>query len=134
MPRYMLDTNIVSHAMRREPAVLARLASVSADDCCISAVTRSELRYGVALHPGATRLARLVGAYLDTAETLPWAGAEADRHGQIRAALRLKGTPNGGFDEMIAAHALAAGCILVTANVRHFARVEGLTVEDWTQV
>ena len=32
---------------------------------------------------------------------------------------------------LIAAHALALDAILVTANTREFARVEGLQLENW---
>ncbi len=32
---------------------------------------------------------------------------------------------------MIAGHALAAGCVLVTNNAREFERVEGLILENW---
>ncbi len=39
--------------------------------------------------------------------------------------------PIGGNDTMIAGHALAAECVLVTNNMREFARVEGLRVKDW---
>ena len=41
------------------------------------------------------------------------------------------GTPIGGNDIMIAGHALAAECVLVTNNTREFARVQGLRFEDW---
>ena len=43
----------------------------------------------------------------------------------------MAGTPIGDFDEMIAAHALSIGAVLVTDNVRYFARVEGLALENW---
>jgi len=33
---------------------------------------------------------------------------------------------------MIAGHALAADCVLVSNNLREFARVRELRVEDWT--
>ncbi len=35
---------------------------------------------------------------------------------------------------MIAGHALAAECVLVTNNTREFARVQGLRFEDWAAV
>jgi predicted nucleic acid-binding protein len=37
------------------------------------------------------------------------------------------------FDAAVAAHALAEGCVLVTANLKHMTRVAGLEVEDWSQ-
>ncbi|MGR4913980.1 VapC toxin family PIN domain ribonuclease, partial [Klebsiella pneumoniae] len=49
----------------------------------------------------------------------------------IRVALHLAGTPIGPNDTAIAGHAIAAGAVLVTNNVREFARVPGLTLEDW---
>lgn len=131
--RYMLDTNAVSVALRGHEALDARLSQLEGRDWCISAITRAELRYGLALKPEAKQLPRLVNAFLEVAHTAPWDAAAADAHGKLRAALRRAGTPIGDFDEMIAAHALALGAALVTDNVQHFRRVEGLTVENWVR-
>ncbi|MBC7667418.1 MAG: PIN domain-containing protein, partial [Gemmatimonadaceae bacterium] len=51
--------------------------------------------------------------------------------GEIRAKLESVGTPIGGNDMLIAAHALAGDDILVTNNDREFSRVEGLSIENW---
>jgi tRNA(fMet)-specific endonuclease VapC len=127
----MLDTNMVSAALKGHADVDARLAQLSPARWCISAITRAELRYGVALKPGATRLASLVDAFLQTTTTLAWDEAAADAHGRLRAQLRQAGTPIGDFDEMIAAHAIASAAVLVTDNTRHFERVAGLQLENW---
>ena len=37
------------------------------------------------------------------------------------------------MDTLIAAHARAAGLILITNNVREFERVPGLRIENWAQ-
>jgi tRNA(fMet)-specific endonuclease VapC len=131
--RYMLDSNIVSHAIRRQPNVVARLESVSVEECCISAVVRGELRFGVANNPSATKLARLVEAFFDTVVTLPWNARVADAYGELRASLQRAGKRSGELDEMIAAHAWTEGLVLLTANARHFEHIEGLVVEDWTK-
>ena len=129
----MLDTNAASAAMRGVAGIDARLARLDPAQWCISAVTRSELRYGVALRPAATKLAQYVEAFLQAASTMPWDEKAADRHGRLRAQLRGPGTPIGDFDEMIAAHALSLGAVLVTDNVQHFGRVEGLVIENWVR-
>lgn len=58
---------------------------------------------------------------------------EAARHyGRIRAALKRAGTPIGGNDLLIAAHALSLGVTLVTNNQREFSRVPDLHIEQWS--
>ena len=129
--QYLLDTNTVSAVMRGHAGVDARLLELDPATWAISAITHSEIRYGLALRPQATRLARAAEAFFAVAATLPWDVAAAEAHGQLRAALRQAGTPIGDLDEMIAAHALALGVALVTDNTRHFERVEGLALENW---
>jgi tRNA(fMet)-specific endonuclease VapC len=131
--RYMLDTNAVSVVLRGHDGIDTKLSALEGDDWCISAVTRAELRFGVALKPEAKQLARLVSGFLELSTTAPWDADAADAHGKLRAALRKAGTPIGDFDEMIAAHALALGCVLVTDNVQHFKRVKGLKIENWVR-
>ena len=128
---YVLDTNAVSAALKGNAALDRRLQDLPPAQWCISAVTRSELRFGVAQRPGATRLAQVVAAFLSVARTEPWDARAADMHGQLRAGLTIAGQRIGDFDEMIAAHALALGATLVTDNVRHFSRVSGLRMENW---
>ncbi len=131
MTLYMLDTNAASEALRGHPQVDARLQAVPPGQWCISAVTCSEMRYGIAKRPEAVRLHRLVNEFLRVVLILPWDADAANRHGELRADLRARGTPIGDFDEMIAAHALAMGAVVVTDNTRHFKRVPGLALENW---
>lgn len=49
----------------------------------------------------------------------------------MRAALEYGGLLIGANDMLIAAHALALDCTLVTDNEREFRRVPGLRVENW---
>lgn len=127
----MLDTNAASEAMRGHPAFDAKLQALPPGQWCISAVTCSEIRYGVAKRPEAVRLHRIVDEFLRIVPILPWDAQAASRHGALRADLNARGMPISAFDEMIAAHALALGAVVVTDNTRHFARVPGLVIENW---
>jgi tRNA(fMet)-specific endonuclease VapC len=134
MPLYMLDTGTVSCLVRgKTPALDARVAAVSPKRLCISAVTRGELLYGLKLEDGAHRLAQLVDQFLLRMQCLPWDEAAATHFASIAADLHKAGTPIGSMDAMIAGHAMATGAVLVTNNARHFSRVAGLTVENWSQ-
>ena len=55
----------------------------------------------------------------------------AQHYAFIRCDLEARGLPIGPNDLLIAAHARAAALTLVTGNVREFARVPGLAVENW---
>ncbi len=131
MTLYMLDTNAASEAMRGHPAFDARLQALPPGQWCIPAVTCSEIRCGVAKRPEAVRLHRMVDEFLRIVPILPWDTKAANKHGELRADLKARGKPIGDFDEMIAAHALAVGAVVVTDNTRHFSRVAGLVIENW---
>ena len=130
---YLLDTNVASAALRGHADIDRRLAALDPADWCISAVTRAEMQFGVAKKPEATRLAQLVRAFLNVTRTEAWSASAADRHGQLRAHLQARGERIGDFDEMIAAHALALGAVMVTDNTRHFERVPGLELDNWVR-
>jgi tRNA(fMet)-specific endonuclease VapC len=130
---YLLDTNICSAVIKRHSDADSKLAALDPADVCISAVTYSELRFGVALAAPARRLEALVDEFLACVRCEPWDQLAADRHGTLRAHLRLTGRPIGQFDEMIAAHALALQAVVVTNNEKHFRQVPGLKVVNWIQ-
>lgn len=130
---FLLDTNIVSFALRGGEAVKARLAATPRDKVAISVITEMELRYGLAKKPGATRTKAIVDAFLATMPVDNFPDTIADHYGRLRANLERQGTPLGPLDTIIAAHALALGCTLVTNNVREFNRVRGLRCQDWSR-
>ena len=133
MTGYLLDTNILSDLVRNPNGTAARrLAAVGEDDVATSVVVAAELRYGAAKR-GSPRLTERVEALLAEMQVLPLAPPVDAIYGRIRAALEAAGTPIGGNDLLIAAHALALTRVMVTDNRREFDRVEGLPIENWLE-
>ena len=130
--RFMLDTDICSFAIRGGNDVLRRAIQRHAGRLCVSAITAAELRFG-ALKKESARISEAVSLFLELVDAVPWTSDAADRYAQIRNCLESSGTPIGNMDTMIAASALAEGCILATHNTAHFRRVPGLHVEDWCE-
>ena len=97
---------------------------------CISIIVLAELRFGFAKKNSRRLLARLEGM-LDEFSVQPWGDPADRRYAGIRAELERSGRLIGSNDLLIAAHALALNCILVTDNEREFSRVPGLRVENW---
>jgi tRNA(fMet)-specific endonuclease VapC len=129
---YMLDTDTVSFVIRGTSAQLdRRIRATRPRDLCISAITRGELLYGVALKPDSHRLAQVVDQFLCAIASRPWDDAAAACYGRTAATLQRLGQSIGAMDALIAAHALATQSVLVTHNTRHFGRIPGLRLEDW---
>lgn len=133
---YILDTNAVSALMRGDEAVVTRLAAHSPADVAVPQPVVAEIAYGLERLPRSRRR-RLLQARFDlVCSEIPrtaWTDAVSQAYGRIKATLERRGTRIEDFDAAIAAHALAVGATLVTANLEHMARVPGLKVEDWTQ-
>lgn len=129
--KYLLDTNIVSELVRRpQGAVAERIASVGETNVCTSIVVAAELRYGAAKR-GSAALSAQVESVLEVLDVLPFEAPLDRTYANVRAQLEARGTPIGGNDLLIAAQTLTLGYRLVTDNVGEFARVEGLTHENW---
>ena len=127
----MLDTNIVSHIMRYpSSAAAARMAEYKPDQLAISSVVLSELLFG-ASKASSKKLLAQVNFVLQTTAVLSFDDMAAAQYGDIRAHLERKGTPIGGNDIFIAAHALALDVTLITDNIREFSRVPDLRIENW---
>jgi tRNA(fMet)-specific endonuclease VapC len=133
--RYMLDTDTSSYIIKGGYGpVERRLAGVSPNGLCISAMTRAELIYGLKALSPRHHIHAAVHQFLRTIVMLPWDAEAADFHAEIKHQLKVAGTPIGDMDMLIAAHAIAADAVLVTNNVRHFKRIKlPLMMANWME-
>lgn len=132
-PRYLLDTNILSDLVRHpQGAIAKRIAREGENSICTSVIVAAELRFRVKKR-GSERLTAQVEAILSAIE-LMLLEEPADRfYGQLRADLEQRGATIGPNDMLIAAHALALECAVITAKAREFSQVPGLKVENWLE-
>ena len=132
---YMLDTDICSYIMQNWPTnVLTALQKqvMQQRRIVISAITYAELRFGAVgkkAPPHANVAVDRFMGHID--EVLPWDQAAADAAATIKKTLSDQGIPIGHNDTLIAGHAIARQCVLVTNNTREFGRVENLQLENW---
>ena len=134
MLKYMLDTNIIIYTIKNRPEQMRVLFKQHAGQLCISTVTWGELVFGAERSQQLERNLADIEAMIARLEVLPMDNKAAYHFGQIRAELYRIGQPIGPYDMMIAGHARASGLILVTNNVKAFARVPGLRLENWYTV
>ena len=129
--RYLLDTNVLSDLVRHPHGRIAeRIRSVGEDQICTSIIVAAELRYGAA-KKGSARLTAQLEAVLSGIPVLALEAPADEVYGNLRSNLEKAGKPIGGNDLLIAAQAMAQGCIVVTDNEGEFGRIKGLKCENW---
>ena len=129
---YLLDTNICIYALKRRPEeVLAQLQRVGPDDFALSVITVLELRQGAERSSKLEQAHQRLDFFLSPMRVLPFQEEDARIAARIRMMLSGRGEKIGDLDSLIASQAMARNLILVTNNVREFARVPGLKVENW---
>lgn len=134
--KYVLDTNVVSLLMKGDPNVIGRLKAVSRVDVCMPQPVVAEISYGIQRLSRSKRkdaLATRFALLKSEIGRLPWSDEVSEAFGGIKSGLERKGERIEDFDAAVAAHALANGYVLVTANLKHMTRVPGLQVEDWSE-
>ena len=127
--KFLLDSNAVIELLKGNPAVSERARRFEPADFGLPAVVAHELYFGAfKSNRTAVHLARLDALRFDV---VAFDREDARRAGEVRALLASRGTPVGGYDTLIAGQTLARRLTLITHNLRDFARVPGLTFEDW---
>jgi tRNA(fMet)-specific endonuclease VapC len=129
---FMLDTNICIYIIKRKPLiVLERFKQTEISLIGISAITLSELSYGVSKSSKPAQNQIALAQFIAPLEILPYDDNAAQYYGNLRSHLEKNGMPIGSLDMLIAAHALSIPCTLVTNNTKEFSRIPNLKIENW---
>ena len=133
MIRYLLDTNIISNALKPIPSPeLADWMERQADESLfISALTVAEIQRGMLLLPAGRRHRALESWFagpsgpqaLFRGRILAFDESAAAIWARLMAEGSARGRPRSGLDMIIAATAVANDCIMVTANEKDFTGV-----------
>jgi len=136
--RWLLDTNVVSEAVRRRPDALVTqwLERHAAIEMTMSIVTLAELRDGIGSAPESRQ--RELFAWLDTV-VMPSLGERALPLSteilvdwiRLSRALAAERMIRRAADLLIAATARVHELIVVTRNVRHFGKTGVVVYDPW---
>ncbi len=132
---YLLDTDTFSALMKGNPAAAARLKSERPIDVRVPQPVIAEVEFGIQRLQPSQRRSRLEQQLAILGGTLlraGWTDGVSEAFGRIKADLERRGQLIDDFDIAIAAHAVATGATLVSANTRHMSRIRSLAIEDWT--
>lgn len=130
--KYMLDTNICIYLINKKPQkVLSRFKKEEPGNIGISSITLSELKFGAYNSSNVEKNLLAIAKFTAPLRVFPFDEHAADAYGSVRVLLKKTGNPIGPMDTMIAAHAIACHCTLVTNNVKEFKKVKFLKLQNW---
>jgi len=134
----VLDTNVVSALMHRIPGALSRLRMSEPVDVVLCSPVAAEIHYGLSrLASGSRRRAILAEEYARLRAAVAWVDwteAAASEFGRQKALLEARGAAIEDMDIAIGSVALALGARVATYNVRHLGRLEGISIDNWSEV
>jgi tRNA(fMet)-specific endonuclease VapC len=122
--KYLLDSNIlIALGLDANESVIARASDSDAGDMVTSAVAYAEVVHGS--ERGKPPPIERLNVLIEEIPVLPFDAPAAQAYARLSF-------ERHSFDRLIAAHALSLGLTVVTDNIKHFADVPGLKVENWT--
>jgi len=131
MKQYLLDSDVSIDYLRGSVEVARKIKAAGLENFHLSEITVAELKYGAAKsnRPDDNRLQ--VEAFIGEFGIIP-IYESLDVFAFEKARLEKLGLRLDDFDLLIGATAIHYGLVLVTNNVKHFERMQRLTIENWT--
>lgn len=128
-----MDTNIFVYFLRSKATLVDRVAKTGVEHCAMSAMTLGELYYGA--ENSANPMVNLMAT-----ETLrkyftliPITEEVLREFARQKTFLKRKGQMIEDADILIGATAIVHHLIMVTENVKHLSRLQGIHVENWCE-
>lgn len=130
---FLLDTDTIIFSLKGNAAVQTNLQLHLHDPMEITTITLMELYYGAYKSQKVTSNLAKIKTIEQAFNVLPIGMESVEIFGMLKAQLETKGTRLDDFDLIIASCALANNLILVTNNIRHFQRIDGLKLTTWLE-
>ena len=131
--QYLLDTNVVIDILHNDQKVASRyqIESVKGNEIVICPVVYYEVVRGFKIVDATRKFANFLRLYQNW-QILPFDMAATEKAIDIYVQLH-KGQVIEDNDIYIAAIPMANDCTLVTANTKHFGRIENLKIVNWRE-
>ena len=130
---YLIDTDILIYSLKGHAIVKDNLQAHCQDPIFISAVTLMELYYGAYKSQKVESNLVKVKTIESAIEIIPVSHIMVEIFGLLKTKLEGEGARLDDFDLILAATALSHNLTLVTNNEKHFARIDGLKIANWSK-
>ncbi len=132
MKRFLLDSDTCIFYLRKRYDIAGKISSAGVWNCSISQVTVAELRYGAECSDFSRQSHDEIDEFCEFVSVAPVNDAIIHVFASEKARLRKLGQLIPDFDLLIGSTAVYYNLTLITNNTRHFSRLRGLKLENWT--
>lgn len=130
MNKYLIDTDICIHFLKGKYNLKGKIEEVGLENCFISEITIAELTYGAFNSTNFEKHIEEVSLIEQLFNVLPIYDS-LSVFGKEKTRLRKQGNLLPDFDLLIGTSAVHHQMIMVTRNVKHLSRIEGVKIENW---
>jgi tRNA(fMet)-specific endonuclease VapC len=130
----LIDTDILSLFFRGHPQVVAQFGAYTKvyDKINISIITYYEILSGLK-HRDAHKQLEVFLDFTSQNEVIPLTESSVSLSADMYAATRTQGSPIDDIDILIAGIAMANDWVMVTHNRKHFEKLDGIEIKDWSE-
>jgi predicted nucleic acid-binding protein len=128
---YLLDTDTCVYFLRQHPLILKRVRQHYSEGLAISIIGLAELQFGAYNSTRIENNLERIRFFLEWVQLLDITTKTTELYAKIKASLQKSGNIIEDLDIFIGSSAIENNLTLVTANERHFSRIEGLRTANW---
>ncbi len=125
----VIDTDIISYFLRGNERIRDKFV-IYKDELCSTTINYSELIYGLKKRDNKIYLPK-VELMFENIKLYDFDKKSAKIFGELKANLSKNGTVVADMDLMIASICIANNELLITNNLKHFKKIDGLKIESW---
>jgi len=129
---YLIDTNIAIFYIKGKYSLSEKFDSILPKECFLSEITLAELKFGIENGERKEKNREILSDFLTGVIVLPIFHS-LDLFAKEKARLRKLGTLIDDFDLLIGVTSIQHDLVMVTNNTKHFKRINGIVLEDWTK-
>jgi tRNA(fMet)-specific endonuclease VapC len=129
---YIVDTDILIYFFKNNKKVVEKFSGISNENIFTTIINYTELLFGAYNSIKVEQNLKIFKSFLEDINVLDFDKAAAEKFAQLKTTLKREGNLVEDLDLMIASICLVNNFVLVTNNTKHFSRIEGLSVENWS--
>lgn len=129
---YLIDTDILIYSLKGNEIVIRNFQLKKNNPKSISVISYGELVHGAKKSKYVEKNLANVKRLIEIFPVINITPAVMDTFGELKANLEKSGNIIDDMDLLIGSTALVHNLTLVTNNINHFKRIEGLEIENWS--